>query len=144
MATAKKDITINAAPAAVMAVIADMAAYPDWSSVHKKTTVESVDDDGRPNRVRMTVSVVGISDEQVLDYAWDGDRSVTWTLVEGGQQRRQTGRYELTPDGSATAVHYEVSVDPKIPMPGFIVKQGMRKVVDAATKGLKRKVERGG
>ena len=142
MATAKKDITINAAPEAVMAAIADMAAYPDWSGVHKKTTVESVDD-GRLNRVRMTVSVVGISDEQVLDYTWDGDRSVTWTLVEGGQQRRQTGRYKLTPDGSATAVHYEVSVDPKIPMPGFIVKQGMRKVVDAATRGLKRRVERG-
>jgi ribosome-associated toxin RatA of RatAB toxin-antitoxin module len=143
MATAKKDITIKAGPDAVMEVIADLAAYPGWSSVHKKTAIESTDDEGRPTRVRMTVSVAGISDEQVLDYTWDGDRSVSWTLVEGGQQRRQSGRYQLSANGSATAVHYEVSVDPKIPMPGFIVKQGMRKVVDAATSGLKKSVERG-
>jgi ribosome-associated toxin RatA of RatAB toxin-antitoxin module len=143
MATSKKDITIEASAEAVMDVIGDMAAYPGWSSVHKSATVESVDDEGRPQRVRMTVAVVGISDEQVLDYTWDGDRAVSWTLVEGGQQRRQIGRYELTADGPGTRVHYEVSVDPKIPMPGFVVKQGMRKVVDAATRGLKRRVEWG-
>ena len=143
MATARKDITIKADADAVMEVIADIAAYPDWSSVHKAATIESTDGDGRPERVRMTVAVVGISDEQVLDYTWDGHRSVRWTLVEGGQQRRQSGHYELTADGPVTRVRYEVRVDPKIPMPGFVVKQGMRKVVDAATVGLKRRVERG-
>ncbi len=44
----------------------------------------------------MTVSIMGINDEQVVDYSWDGDTGMSWTLVESTQQNSQDGSYTLT------------------------------------------------
>ncbi len=68
-----KEFQVEAAPADVMAAIAAVDRLPEWSSAHKKVIVESTHADGRPCRVRMTVSIMGINDEQVVDYSWDGD-----------------------------------------------------------------------
>ena len=36
-----------------------------------------------------------VKDDYVLDYTWDGDRKVSWTLVKGQMQKRQDGSYTL-------------------------------------------------
>ncbi len=114
-----KEFQVEAAPADVMAAIAAVDRLPEWSSAHKKVIVESTHADGRPCRVRMTVSIMGINDEQVVDYSWDGDTGMSWTLVESTQQNSQDGSYTLTPKGDGTLVKFALTVDPKIPLPGF-------------------------
>lgn len=136
-----KDVVISAAPAEVMAVLADIEHWPDWSAVHKKTTVETKHADGRPAQCRMTVGAAGITEEQVVSYEWSGDEQVSWTLVKSSQQRSQDGHYRLRSNDANTEVHYEVETDLKVPIPGFIVKQVMKKGVEAATVGLKKRVE---
>jgi hypothetical protein len=46
----------------------------------------------------------------------------------------------LTPDGDSTQVHFELTVDLTIPVPGFLVKQGAKGLMDTATKGLRKRV----
>lgn len=131
-----KSFEIDATPAQIMAALAAVERLPEWSSVHKTVTVESTHPDGRPHRVRMTASVVGLTDEQVVDYTWDGDESMSWTLVESGQQRQQDGAYTLRPNGSRTTVEFSLAIDPKIPVPGFLVKRAEKMALDTASKGL--------
>src|SRR3982751_4735761 len=88
---------IDATPTEVMDVIADFERYPEWSSGHKKATVDTRDDNGRPQQVTMSVSAMGFSDEQVMLYEFDGDAKVTWSLVKANQQKAQNGSYTLTP-----------------------------------------------
>ena len=40
-----------------------------------------------------------VKDDYVLDYTWDGDRKVSWTLVKGQMQKRQDGSYTLAETG---------------------------------------------
>lgn len=127
---------IKATPEQVMAAIAAVDRLPEWSSAHKSVTIESTHPDGRPHRVRMTVSIIGITDEQVVDYAWNGDESMSWTLVESGQQKQQDGAYTLTPSADGTRVEFSLTVDPKIPLPGFLVKKAQKMAVETASKGL--------
>ena len=77
------EIDVHATPAAIIATIVDFATYPEWSSAHKKAVVEETDAQGRPSRVRMTMSMVGISDEQVVDYTFASvtSRSSTTPLM---------------------------------------------------------------
>ncbi|MFC9789965.1 SRPBCC family protein [Rhodococcus sp. NPDC127528] len=137
-----KEFDIKAAPADVMAAIVAVDRLGEWSSAHKKVAIESTHPDGRPNRVRMTVSVIGITDEQVVDYTWEGDEKVTWTLVESSQQKQQDGSYVLTAnaDGS-THIVFDLIVDPKIPVPGFLVKKAQKTALETASKGLTKFVE---
>lgn len=140
MATVTATFDVHATPAEVLDVIADLPHYPQWSSVHRRAAVES-SADGRPARAKMLVAAVGLSDEQTLDYTWS-DHGVSWTLVTSGQQKRQLGSYSVSAGpGNTSHVRYELTIDPLVPMPGIIVRQVMKKAVQAATDGLKRRVE---
>ena len=141
MATVSETIDISARPAEILAVLADLPTYPQWSPVHKAATVESKFPDGRPKRASMSVAAVGLTDTQVLDYEWS-TRGVSWSLAKPTlQQKHQVGSYSITEDNGVSHVQYELTIDPAIPMPGIIVRQVMKKAVSAATDGLKRHVE---
>ena len=135
--------TIDASPAEVMAVIADFAAYPDWTGQVKEAKVLSTGPDGRADRVRFVLDAGVIKDEYTLGYTWDDDREVSWTLVEEGTLMRSLdGSYALAPAGGAdrTDVTYRLTVDTKIPMLGMIKRKAEKVVVDTALKELAKRV----
>src|SRR5215203_7202791 len=78
-----QSITVEAPASDVMAVIADFPAYPQWVAAAKQVEVLETGDDGRARRVHFVLDAGAVKDDYVLDYTWDGDRRVTWTLVQG-------------------------------------------------------------
>ena len=137
-----RDIVIEASPEEILDVIADFEAMPEWSEPHQSAEILSTGDDGRPNQVKMRVKTAGITDEQVVAYTWS-DNEVTWTLVKSGQQKSQDGKYTLSPqgdNGEATLVKMEISVDPNVPLPGFVLKRAVKGTIDSATKELRNRV----
>ncbi|MDP2014306.1 MAG: SRPBCC family protein [Actinomycetota bacterium] len=140
----ESSIRIVAEPAAILDVIADLPAYPQWSQGIK--TVEVLESlDGRPVRARFELDAGFIKDKYELAYTWNGLDSVTWTLVEAEVLSVMDGEYELTtaPDGS-THVSYQLTVDLRIPMLGMLKRKAEQVIVDTALKGLKTRVETNG
>jgi uncharacterized membrane protein len=134
-----RDILIEASPEEILDVIADFEAMPEWSDPHQSAEVLETGDDGRPSRVRMKVRTAGITDEQVVAYTWSGN-DVSWTLVSSGQQKSQDGKYTLVPQGDSTLVKMQISVDPNVPLPGFVLKRAVKGTIDSATKALRERV----
>jgi ribosome-associated toxin RatA of RatAB toxin-antitoxin module len=134
-------IVIDAGPSAVMDVIADFDAYPTWARGVKEAEVLTEYEDGRAGEVRFTLDAAPIKDVYTLSYEWDGDRAVTWTLVEAKMLRAMEGAYLLTPDGDGTDVRYELAVDLSIPMIGLLKRKAEKVIIDTALKGLKKRVE---
>ncbi len=137
--TESREVVIEATPAEIMDVLFDLESLPEWSSVHQKVDILERDGEGHPSKSRQVVKLVGVTDEQVLDYTINDD-GVSWTLDHAKQQRAQEGRYTLTPDGDATRVRFELTVDLLMPVPGFLVKRGAKSLMDTATKGLRKRV----
>jgi ribosome-associated toxin RatA of RatAB toxin-antitoxin module len=138
-----QSIVIDAAPAAVMAVIADFDHYPVWATSVKKAEVVQTGADGRAQRVAFTLDAGPIRDQYELEYTWDGDRQVEWTLVKGQMMRAQHGRYLLEPRNGGTNVTYWLSVELAIPMLGMLKRKAERVVMDTALRELKKRVESG-
>ncbi|MEV0344471.1 SRPBCC family protein [Nonomuraea sp. NPDC050680] len=135
-------ITVGADRAAVMAVIADFAAYPDWAGQVKEAEVLSTGADGRPETVRFVLDAGVISDAYTLGYTWQDDESVRWQVVEPGKMLAElAGSYQLADTGTGTEVTYELSADLKVPMIGMIKRKAEKVIVDTALKGLKKRVE---
>lgn len=137
--TETREVVIEATPDEIMDVLFDLESLTEWSSTHKKVEVLERDEDGHPTKSRQAVKIVGVTDEQVLDYSVHDD-GVSWTLVSAKQQRAQEGRYRLTPEGDSTRVHFELTVDPSAPVPGFLVKRGAKGLMETATEGLRKRV----
>jgi Polyketide cyclase / dehydrase and lipid transport len=137
--TETRQVVIEATPAEIMSVLFDLESLTEWSAAHQKVEVLERDVHGRPSKSRQTVKIVGISDEQVLDYSVHAD-GVSWTLVSARQRRAQDARYWLTPDGDSTRVNFELTVDPIVPVPGFLIKKGAKGLMETATEGLRKRV----
>ncbi|MFJ8190390.1 SRPBCC family protein [Streptomyces sp. NPDC096094] len=134
-------ITIEAAPADVMAVIADFARYPDWTGEVKEAEVLATDAQGRAEQVRLVMDAGAIKDDQTLGYTWTGEHEVSWTLVKSQMLRSLDGSYLLRPADTGTEVTYRLTVDVKIPMLGMIKRKAEKVIIDRALAGLKKRVE---
>ena len=135
-------ITIEAAPADVMEVIADFDRYPEWSGEVKEADVLTKDEKGRGEQVRMVLDAGAIKDDYTLQYTWDGDQ-VSWSLLKSQMLRTIDGSYSLKAvgGGDRTEVTYQLTVDVKIPMLGMIKRKAEKVIIDRALAGLKKRVE---
>ena len=134
-------IVIDAEPAAVMAVISDFDAYPEWAQGVKKAEVVAEGGDGRAEQVYFELDASPIKDAYTLQYDWHGDSSVHWTLAEGRMLKAMDGSYELADRGGSTEVTYRLAVDISIPMIGMLKRKAEKVIIDTALKGLKKRVE---
>jgi uncharacterized membrane protein len=136
-----QSIVVDAPAADVMAVIADFPSYPQWVAAAKTVEVLETGPDGRAKRVHFVLDAGAVKDDYVLDYTWDGDRAVSWTLVKGQMQKRQEGSYTLRERDGATEVVYAITIDLSIPMLGMIKRKAEKVILDTALKELKKRVE---
>ena len=135
-------IHIDADPATVMDVIADIGSYPDWVAEYKETEVIEADEQGYPTVARLVLDTAVLKDSMVLAYEWPADHaSVSWSLVSSALLKSLQGAYRLVPKGSGTDVTYELSVDLIIPMIGLLKRKAERRLTDTALKDLKKRVE---
>ena len=142
----ESSIDINAAPAAVLDVIADFAAYPDWTGAVKQVSVLEAAGDGRGRKVRFVLDAGAIRDTYVLDYDWsgvraDGTGTLSWTLAESTVLKALDGGYSLAAGGSGTTVRYTLAVDLRIPMLGMLRRKAEKTIIDTALTELKKRVE---
>jgi ribosome-associated toxin RatA of RatAB toxin-antitoxin module len=135
---------VDAPPAQVLAVIADLESYPEWVGGVKQVEVLA-SKAGRLSRARFVVDNGPIKDTYVLDYTWKvtkaGTGTVSWSLVEASVITRLDGSYELAAAGDGTQVTYRLSVDVKIPMLGMLKRKAEKVIIDTALKGLRTRVE---
>ena len=140
---ASSTITIAAPPEQVLAVIADLEAYPEWTTAIKSAEVVESGADGQPRQARFVMDAGVLKDEYVLEYDWN-PAGVSWELVgKSLVQRSQVGSYTLTPTGDGTEVTYRLSVDISMPMLGMFKRKAEKMIMDSALKDLKKRVESG-
>jgi ribosome-associated toxin RatA of RatAB toxin-antitoxin module len=129
---------------AVMAVIADLEAYPEWLTAMKSVTVDETDAEGRGITATLTLDAGILKDTYTLAYEWQGDDRVDWHLVSGRAMKAQDGTYELREIDGATEVTYRLAVDLAVPMIGMFKRKAEKMIMDTALKGLKKRVEERG
>jgi ribosome-associated toxin RatA of RatAB toxin-antitoxin module len=142
MEATSAEMTMHATPAEVMAVIADLPAYPGWSEGVAGAEVLTTYPDGRPRTGRLRVGIGGVSEDCELAYTWCGNDSVDWTLTSGGLISQLRGRYSCRDNGDGTTtVGYELRLELAVPMIGTVRQRGERQILRSALVGLQRRVE---
>jgi uncharacterized protein YndB with AHSA1/START domain len=136
-----QSIVVDAPPADVMAVIADFPAYPQWVAAAQRVEVVEEGAGGRARQVHFVLDAGAVKDDYVLEYTWDGDHQVSWTLVKGQMQKRNDGSYTLREQDGGTEVTYSITIDLSIPMLGMIKRKAEKVILDTALKELKKRVE---
>jgi uncharacterized membrane protein len=141
---ASSNITINAPLDEVLAVIADIESYPEWTQQIKSAEVLETGPDGKPHQAKFVMDAGVLKDEYVLEYDWS-DSGVDWQLVgKSSVQKSQVGSYALADQGGSTEVTYRLAVDIAMPMLGMFKRKAEKMIMDTALKELKKRVESSG
>jgi hypothetical protein len=104
--------------------------------------------DGAAKDAAFSISTPVGKDVYEISYVWTGSESVSWKLnadeagkPKSSMMKKLIGSYTLRPDGDGTKVTYELEIDPKIPMMGFMKRKAAATIADQALNGLKKRVE---
>jgi uncharacterized membrane protein len=136
---AEGSITIEAPASSVMDVIADYEAYPEWAGVKSVEVLERGPGE-RGTRVAFEVDVPVLGKASyTLAYRYaPGDLGVSWSTTEA---RGAVREYLLSELDDETEVTYRLSVELGVLVPGMLRTEGAKRVIAAALKGLKQRVE---
>lgn len=138
---ASSHITIDAPLDDVLAVIADIPSYPEWTGQIKSAEVVEKGPDGKPQQAKFVMDAGVLKDEYTLAYDWRDD-GVDWHLVgKSTMQKSQVGSYALSDRGGSTEVTYRLAVDTAVPMLGMFKRKVEKVIMDTALKELKKRVE---
>jgi hypothetical protein len=134
-------VTIKAPLADVLAVLRNLPGQVEWFPGCVSSEVLATGDDGLPTRARQVNDVKVAKDEFELDYAHT-DSGMSWTLVAPSKaQKDASGSWSLKDKGGSTEATLSLSIDPSLPLPGFLVKKALGDTLKGATKGLKKYCE---
>jgi ribosome-associated toxin RatA of RatAB toxin-antitoxin module len=133
---------IRATPEQCYDILTDFARYPEWAADIKAVTVTERDDEGRPTRVTFRAAAFGRSTSYTLEYDYaKAPQQLSWVQVQGDLTRRLDGTYTLEPAGDDTEVVYHLTVELKVPLPGFVKRRTEGRIKVTALKELKSRAE---
>lgn len=137
-------VLIEGSADAVLDVIADLEAYPQWAKGLREVEVLT-EDDGWADQARFVLDAGILKDDYVLRYTWDVEEDstgvVSWQLVRAHTLTAMDGSYTLTAESGGTRVIYRLAVDVSVPLPGMMRRKAERSIVETALSELKTRVE---
>lgn len=143
--TVTERMLIGGSPDQCFEVLTDFERYPEWAADIKAVTVDGRDPQGRPLEVTFRAAAFGRSTSYSLRYDYSSaPRQLAWVQVAGDLTRRLDGSYELSPSGDGgTEITYRLTVDLKVPLPGFVKRRAEGRIMGTALRELKARVEGG-
>ncbi len=140
---ATERMVVSATPTRCFEVSSDIEAYPQWASDIKEVTIESRDDNGRPELVTFRAAAFGRSTSYTLAYDYSEAPGVlSWVQTRGDITSKLDGRYVFVDNGDGrTEVTYHLEVEMKVPLPGFIKMRAQSRIMSIALRELKARVE---
>jgi len=139
---ASERLIMRATPEQCFAVVTDFERYPDWAADVKAVTVGERDEQGRAVEVAFRAAAFGRSTSYTLRYDYgDAPHQLSWVQAAGDITSRLDGRYVFEPTGDGdTEVAYYLSVELRVPIPGFVKRRAEGRIISTALKDLKARV----
>jgi ribosome-associated toxin RatA of RatAB toxin-antitoxin module len=136
-------LVIGAPRERCIAVVCDVESYPLWVADMKDVAILEHNDEGLAAVVAFRAGAFGRSTSYVLAYDYSKlPDEVSWTQRDGDITRSVDGSYRFTPlaDGG-TEVAYELAIDLRVPIPGFVRRRAEAQILHAALRDLKARAE---
>ncbi|WP_328390065.1 hypothetical protein [Nocardia sp. NBC_00416] len=128
----KTDIRFDVAadPGQVLDALMAVEMLSEWSPDFEDARVAARDDEGRPRRMFIQVSVSNTPDMQVWEFGWSENR-MSWEVSDSTRGIKGGGFFEVSAGETGSDVLLHVEQYMPMPMPGFLRKKTVRRSYEA-------------
>ena len=141
MPLVSKTVEVAAPSEAIMGIVADFEAYPQWNQEIKGCWVLARYDDGRPSQLRLDVVVQGMEGTFITAVYYPGENQIFTVLQQGDHFEKQEQKFSVVPIGATSLLTVDLDVETKLPIPKPMVKKAIGDTLDYLADNLKTRAE---
>ena len=141
MPVLSKTVEVSANAAAIMAIVGDFEAYPQWNEGIKGLWVLARYDDGRPSQQRLDTEVQGMKSTFIQAVYYPGANQIQTVMQQGDLFSKQEQLFSVVEAGASSLLTVDLDVETAMPIPAPMVKSLLNNVLDQLAENLKQRAE---
>ena len=142
MPVVSKTVEVAAPAAAIMAIVADFEAYPQWNEEVTGAWVLARYDDGRPSQLRLDTKVQGMEGTYIQAVYYPGENQIQTVMQQGNLFSKQEQLFAVVDMGPTSLLTVEMDVEVSMPgVPSMMVKKVANDALEHLAGNLKTRAE---
>lgn len=141
MPIVSKTVEVAADAAAIMAIVADFEAYPQWNDEVTGMWVLHRYDDGRPSQLRLDAKVQGFDGTFIQAVYYPGPNQIQTVMQQGDLFSKQEQLFSVVEMGPTSLLTVDLDVETTMSLPAIMVKKVANDALDYLADNLKTRAE---
>lgn len=141
MPIVSKTVEVNADAEAIMGIVADFEAYPQWNEEVKGAWILARYDDGRPSQLRLDTSVQGMDGTYIQAVYYPGPNQIQTVMQQGEHFSKQHQLFSVVAMGPTSLLTVDMDVETTMAVPQMMVKKVVNDALEHLANNLKARAE---
>lgn len=142
MPIVSKTEEVTASAAAIMAIVADFEAYPQWNEEITGLWILARYDDGRPSQLRLDTKIQGMDSTFIQAVYYPGENQIQTVLQQGDIFSKQEQLFSVVEMGATSLLTVDMDVEVSMPgVPSMMVKKIANDALEHLAGNLKKRAE---
>ena len=144
MPIVSKTVEVSSAADAILAIVADFEAYPQWNEEVDGCWILARYDDGRPSQLRLDTTIQGNTGTYIQAVYYPGPNQIQTVMQQGEHFSKQHQLFSVVgmgPHSSLLTVDMDVEMSTTLPVPAALVKKVVNDALEHLAGNLKARAE---
>lgn len=142
MPLVSKTVEVNADAAAILGIVADFEAYPQWNDEVKSVHILARYNDGRPSQLRIDTEIQGQQLTYIQAVYYPGPAQIQTVMQQGDLFAKQHQLFSVVEMGPLSLLTVDMDVETSVPgVPALMVKKLVNDALDHLAGNLKDRAE---
>ncbi len=141
MPLVSKTLEVNAGADAILAIVADFEAYPQWNDEVKAVYVLHRYHDGRPSQLRVDTSIQGFDGTYIQAVYYPGPAQIQTVMQQGDLFTKQDQLFSVVAMGPSSLLTVDLEVETSVAVPNLMVKKLVNDALEHLANNLKARAE---
>ena len=141
MPLVSKTLEVDAQAAAILAIVADFEAYPQWNDEVKAVYVLARYNDGRPSQLRVDTEIQGTQGTFIQAVYYPSPVQIQTVMQQGDLFTKQEQLFSVVEMGQISLLTVDLDVEVSLPIPNLMMKKVVNDVLDHLADNLKTRAE---
>ena len=142
MPIVSKTVEVAAPAAAIMGIVADFEAYPQWNEEVTGAWVLARYDDGRPSQLRLDTKVQGMEGTYIQAVYYPGENQIQTVMQQGNLFSKQEQLFAVVDMGPVSLLTVDMDVEVSMAgVPSMMVKKVANDALEHLADNLKKRAE---
>ena len=134
-------VEVGADAAAILGIVSDFEAYPQWNDEVKAVYILARYNDGRPSQLRVDTEIAGNAGIYIQAVYYPSPMQIQTVMQQGELFSKQEQLFSVVEMGASSLLTVDLDVETTFPMPNVMMKKIVNDALEHLANNLKGRAE---